>query len=514
MNIYLKSLMPEFEGKIGCICCDPPYNTGKEGWIYNDAVNDPKIKKWLGQVVGKENEDLSRHDKWLCMMYPRLKLLHRLLAKDGVIFVNIDRNEFSSLKQVLDEIFGSSNWVGEIVWRNVTDNNPTNISLEHEYILCYAKNKHELIPIWKSMHLDVKNKLIELGDSLNKKYDNVEELQAAYSVWFKQHKKELSPLDRYKFIDEGGVYTGSQSVHNPGKEGYRYDIIHPDTNLPCKEPLMGYRFPEETMNRLLADDKVLFGKDETKIIELKLYAKDYKAKLASLIELDGRTGTNEVKSIFPEIKKPFNYPKPSALIEDLLGFATRPNDIILDSFAGSGTTGHAVLKLNEQDNGNRRFILIEMMEYAKSITSERINRVISGYGDGVKKVDGLGGGFDYYTVGDPIFNGNETLNENVGIAAIRNYISHSEGIDTEFRTAQDNSFTPYLIGLDADTAWVFYYDEKSITCLDMDFLGLLKFGGNKPGTAIIYADKCLLNKHFMKKHGIIFKKIPRDITRF
>jgi len=364
------------------------------------------------------------------------------------------------------------------------------------------------------MHLDVKNKLVELGNNLNEKHDGLEELQLAYSSWFKEHKKELWPLDRYKFIDGDGIYTGSQSVHNPGKEGYRYDVIHPVTNEPCKEPLMGYRFPEETMNRLLAQDKILFGKDEKKIIELKLYAKDYKAKLSSVIELDGRTGTNEVKSIFPEIKKPFNYPKPSALIEEILGFATLPNSLVLDSFAGSGTTAHAVLKLNKQDNGSRRFILIEMMDYVETITSERVRRVISGYGEGAKKVEGLGGGFDYYTVGNPIFNEGDTLNEVVGVDAIRRYISYSEGISTKFLVPQDNAYTPYLIGLNSDTAWLFYYEVEKVTCLDMDFLGSLKFGKSKPGTTIIYADKCLLTKAFMKKHSIIFKKIPRDITRF
>ncbi|WP_036250218.1 site-specific DNA-methyltransferase [Methylobacter sp. BBA5.1] len=510
----LKSLLPEFEGKIKCIYIDPPYNTGNEGWIYNDAVNDPKIKKWLGQVVGKEGEDLSRHDKWLCMIYPRLKLLHRLLAKDGVVLISIDKTEFANIKLLFEEIFGANNWVGEIVWRNVTDNNPTNISLEHEYILCYAKNKALLNPIWKSTYIDIKQKLIEIGEELKSQYSDPEELQDAYTKWFREHKSELWPLDRYKFIDKGGIYTGSQSVHNPGKEGYRYDVIHPNTQKPCKEPLMGYRFPEETMNKLLSEGKIIFGDNESKLIELKLYAKDYKAKLASVIELDGRTGTNEIKSIFPENKRPFNYPKPSALIEELLGFVTQPDDLILDSFSGSGTTAHAVLKLNAQDKGNRRFILIEMEEYAESITAERVRRVISGYGEGSKRTEGLGGGFDYYTIGDPIFNEDETLNEAVGIDPMRNYVAHSEGIPFKYRVNQENAYSQYLLGLNTETAWIFYYEADEATCLDLDFLGALKFGGNKPSTAIIYADKCLLTKEFMTKHGIIFKKIPRDITRF
>jgi adenine-specific DNA-methyltransferase len=409
----LKGLLPEFEGKVNCIYIDPPYNTGNEEWKYNDNVNDPKIMKWLGQVVGKEGEDLSRHDKWLCMMYPRLKLLHRLLADDGIFFVSLDRNEMATFKLLLEEIFGAGNWVGEIVWRNVTDNNPTNISLEHEYILCYAKSKNLISPIWSSPYLEVKTKLVELGEELAKEHENLDELKSSYTEWYREHKSELWPFQDYKFIDHDGIYTGSRSVHNPGKEGYRYDVFHPETNKACKQPLMGYRFPPETMQKLLDEDRILFGEDESKLIELKLYVKDYKAKLASLIELDGRTGTNEIKNIFSDRSKPFDYPKPSILLEELLGFVMKPNSVVLDSFAGSGTTAHAVFKLNAQDDGNRRFILCETLDYAETITAERVRRVINGYGEGKKAVAGLGGGFDFYSVGTALFNQDNNLNEEI-----------------------------------------------------------------------------------------------------
>ena len=151
--LVLKSLLPEFEGRVNCIYIDPPYNTGNEGWVYNDNVNDPRIKKWLGDVVGKEGEDLTRHDKWLCMMYPRLKLLHQLLAEDGVIAASIDHNEVFHLKNIFDEIFGSRNFLGNIIWKNVTDNNPTRISIENEYVLVYAKNKDMTSEEWKSQNI-------------------------------------------------------------------------------------------------------------------------------------------------------------------------------------------------------------------------------------------------------------------------------------------------------------------------------------------------------------------------
>jgi adenine-specific DNA-methyltransferase len=142
----LKSLLPEYEGKIKCIYIDPPYNTGNEGWVYNDNVNHPKVEKWLGEVVGKEGEDLSRHDKWICMMYPRLKLLKSLLSEDGAIFISIDDTEYHILKNALDEIFGLANYITSIVWQKIhsSKNDAKYLSVNHEYVLFYAKKKDKL----------------------------------------------------------------------------------------------------------------------------------------------------------------------------------------------------------------------------------------------------------------------------------------------------------------------------------------------------------------------------------
>ncbi|RLD36499.1 MAG: site-specific DNA-methyltransferase, partial [Bacteroidetes bacterium] len=411
----LKSLLPEYEGRIKCIYIDPPYNTGKDAWQYSDRVDHPKIKSWLNKVVGKEGEDLTRHDKWLCMMYPRLKLLYKLLDKDGIILISIDNNELFNLKVILDEMFGASNFVGNIIWKNATDNNPTQIANEHEYLLFYSRNKKWLESEWKSPNIDVKQKLLDKENQLINKYKDIDLLQKEYSKWFRENKAYLWPFDRYKHIDLGGIYTGSQSVHNPGKEGYRYDVVHPKTNKPCTEPLMGYRFPEDTMKNLLSSKKILFGKDESKIIELKLYAKEYRAKLPSVIELDGRLGAYTLKSVFSKPKAPFKNPKTIELTEEIISFITKSNDIILDSFAGSGTTAHAVLNLNKQDGGNRKFILVEMEDYADNITAERVKRVMKGYGSGQKAVKGTGGSFDYYELGKPLFLENEMLNEEVGL---------------------------------------------------------------------------------------------------
>jgi adenine-specific DNA-methyltransferase len=399
----LKALMPMYAGKIDCIYIDPPYNTKNETWRYNDNVNSPMIREWI-ESNPVNGEDMLRHDKWLCLMYPRLRLLKELLSEKGVMLISIDDNELRNLLLSLEEIFGENNWVGTIVWKNVTDNNPTNVSIEHEYIVCIAKNKELINKFWKSSISDVKDVLVNIGDQLISQYSDADELQTAYTKWFKEHKQELWPLDRYKYIDRGGVYTGSQSVHNPGREGYRYDVLHDKTGKPCKEPLMGYRFPQETMQKLIEQNKILYGDDHNKIIELKVYASEYEDKLPSVIQLDGRMGSYELKEIFPEKTKVFDTPKCTQLLLQLLSFVTHKNSIVLDSFAGSGTTAQAVLQMNQVDGGKRKFILVECEDYADELTAERVRRVINGVPK--SKLDdlrnGLGGEFVYSILGDPI----------------------------------------------------------------------------------------------------------------
>ncbi|MBF0481909.1 MAG: site-specific DNA-methyltransferase [Desulfovibrionaceae bacterium] len=388
----LKLLQKSYLGKVKMIYIDPPYNTGKD-FIYPDNYSESlqTYLEYTGQVdsegrkFGTNTDTDGRfHSKWLNMMYPRLYLARNMLKDDGVIFVSIDNNESTNLRELLDEIFGEENFVGIIVWHNATDNNPTNIAVEHEYIYCYSRNKWNIETEWKADYHAVKDLLLRKEVELLAKFKDIDSLQQAYSEWFKINKQFLWPLDRYKYIDLDGIYIGSQSVHNPGREGYRYDVVHPVTKKPCKQPLLGYRFPKETMDSILAEDRILFGEDESKIIELKVYAKDYRSKLASIFELDGRAGPYDLKSVFPESLKVFTNPKPQVLIREFINFVTSPSDIILDFFAGSGTTAHAVLDLNKHDNGNRQFILVQLPEPTDrkdyttiaDITKERVRRVI------------------------------------------------------------------------------------------------------------------------------------------
>jgi len=400
----LKVLQKSYFGKIKMIYIDPPYNTGNDNFIYPDRFSETK-EAYLGRIGDKDEagqmtrEGLFRknskdsghyHSNWLSMMYPRLFLARNLLKDDGVIFVSIDDHEVHNLRLMMNEVFGEENFIGQIVWKNATDNNPTQIATEHEYVCVYAKNKDECDAEWKSTISDIKGKIVEIGNKLATDNKDLKILQAKYNKWFRDNKMYLWPLDRYKYIDFGGVYTGSQSVHNPGKEGYRYDVIHPLTGRPCKEPLMGYRFPEETMRKLLEEDKVLFGADENKIIELKVYAKDYQEKLSSIVELDGRLGAYDLKNIFQDSTRIFNNPKPIRFLNVLFPFIMENNDIMFDFFSGSCSAANAIIDLNKQDNGTRKFICVQLPEKCDEkseafkagyktiadIGKERIRRVI------------------------------------------------------------------------------------------------------------------------------------------
>lgn len=521
--VALKALLPHYSGQVKCIYIDPPYNTGMDdrddegkrgGWRYSDNVNSPEIREWLGRVVGVESEDLSRHDKWLCMIYPRLALLKRFLRPDGVVFISLDDNEVASLRLIMDEVFGRRNFLGCIIWKNTTDNNPTRIVTEHEYVVAYAGDSSQLPKEWKSVNLDVKDRLLEIGERLVREFPDQDERQKAYTKWFRENKDQLWPFQDYKFIDDGGVYTGLRGVHNPGKEGYRYDVIHPITQRPCKEPLMGYRFPETTMLKLLDEGRIIFGDDDSKLIELKVYARDYRSKLSSLFELDGRIGTNEIKTLFPDDKRPFDFPKPTGLIEELLSFTTEGDDLILDSFAGSGTTGQAVFQLNRADGQNRRFILVEMKESnAREITRERIRRVAEGYTNAKgETVAGLGGGFRFCELGEPLFDESGHICETVRFSELARHVYFTETGEPLPRERVPN--TP-LLGVCRGVAVYLLFNgilgdktSNGGNVLTRKVLAALPpFAGSK----VIYCAGCLIGAERLAEEAITIRQTPYEI---
>ena len=472
----LKSLLPQYESRVKCIYIDPPYNTGNEKWVYNDNVNDPRIKAWLGRVVGAEGEDLSRHDKWLCMMYPRLKLLQRLLSDDGAIFISIDDSELANLKLICDEIFGKNNYIETIVWQKRTSPDARKrVSSGHEYVLIYVKNAERGDDIFN---------LLELDDEDAAKFKNPDN-------------------------DPKGPWVSTDFTAQGWRPNQMYEITTPSGIKMTPPEGRCWRHLESVYLQLLQDGRLWFGSDGNGVPRKKtyLYEKEGKGVWTWWTNIEvGHTqeATQELATYLG--KAMFDYPKPVRLIKRILSLASSSGDVILDSFAGSGTTAHAVLNMNQADGGNRRFILVEMMDYADSITAERVKRVIQGYGTGKQSAEGTGGNFSYYELGEPLMI-EDNLNEAVGLDKIREYVFFTE---TKCRLPEAHTDEPYYLGEHANNVYYFYYERDAITTLNRDFLRTVK---TKADGYVIYADLCTLSEEERERHHITFKKIPRDITK-
>ncbi len=522
----LKSLLPRYQGNVRCIYIDPPYNTGKENWVYNDNVNDPRIKKWLGEVVGPEGEDLSRHDKWLCMMYPRLVLLQKLLKPDGAIFISIDDNELSNLKLICDSIFGQRNHIKTFVWytEGHTDNQDV-ITHVHEYILMYAKDKEKLKlqPIIDP-NIPADSKILRdfAENSITKNGTKNPPSVITLPVGFPCEEATLN-LARQEHIDEFMEEVGSGTITRDLTSKYRIKyparldaMVVKDGKLakPCRvftgwmnlSKLKKFAFETQcspfidrdgsTMKFYLTKNGVIYYRREGRV----------SSYIQSVLQNMGTTETN--KYILEGLGVKFDYPKPYELIRYLLSMIVEDNDIVLDSFAGSGTTAHSVLCLNEEKK-NCHFVLIEMLDYCENTTAERVRKVIGGYGKGKKRVKGLGGAFDYYELGDPLFHADGNLNEKVGEDKIREYIFFSE---TKQRIGDRQADNKYYLGNVFETAYYFYYESDSMTVLNHETLR--KIVKQKADQYIIYADTCTLTEEEMNRMNVVFKKIPRDINRF
>ncbi|HVE00021.1 MAG TPA: site-specific DNA-methyltransferase [Cytophagaceae bacterium] len=494
----LKSLQLEYEGKIKCIYLDPPYNTGNEHWIYHDNVNDPKLNKWLGKIVGKESEDLTRHDKWLCMMYPRLKLLHKLLAEDGIIFISIDDHEMANLRVMMDEIFGYQNFIEYFSW--VKTSTPPSLSSKSrktvEYVLCYEK---------KRTNRKYKAEEGDGGDAplLNAGNTPAELRFPKGSVRFKIDDGfyPKGEYDRVLLCNDIEIRDGYALQDFVLKGEFKWTQATLD-----KEIFRGSNFiikSEKFSIRYLKAEETF--KAPTNFIKEKYTSPLVDKKTTNVETNEG--AKKELLDLFG--KNVFDYPKPVSLIEYFLKFIDDPEAIVLDSFAGSGTTAHAVLKLNQQDNGKRKFILIQRDEnnkegeaynIAENITAQRIKKVINEYTNPQNA-------FDYYELGEPLFLGEylEELNEQVDPEKIKAYVWY-----TETRTAYSKK-SDYFLGKKDGTAYYFFYKATVPVPLDRINLPFIK---EKAEQYIVYADRCLLPKEFLTKHNIIFKKIPGDIERF
>ena len=501
----LKALLPRYEWRVKCIYIDPPYNTAKsseknKAWVYSDNVDDPRIKRWLNETVGDEGEDLTRHDKWLCMMYPRLKLLYKLLAQDGIIFISIDDNESHNLRFICDEIFGRKSFIAQIVWRSDGNfDNQAKIKNCHEYIICYIKNP-DLVGLpngidpnvtegSKIFRSEVRNTLVKNGPKnpmskvlLPKGFPcTVDELVI-------EKRNNAFPYYYQKAIISKGVLQNDVEVES----GWSSKNILINFINNGFQPVLDTK-GQSTVFEITKTGAIEMVKKRTSISHVLSVI----SNLGSTQNMSSELATRGIK---------FDFPKPTALIQYLLGFYCEEDSIVLDSFAGSGTTAHAVLNMNKADGGNRQFIIVEMMDYAEDITAKRAKCVIKGYGEGKNAVEGTGGNFSFYDLGEPLLMG-DCLNEAVAPEKIREYIWFME---TKQPYAPPSGGNPYYLGKHNSTGYYFYYEPQRVTVLDYAFLSTIT---EKADGTVIYADRCAINEDKLAKMGVTFKKIPRDISK-
>jgi len=511
----LKALMPIYHGKVKCIYIDPPYNTGNGGWIYNDNVNSPMMRDWLGKIV--DSDDLTRHDKWCCMMWPRLQLLRELLAEDGVIFVSIDDNEAHRLRMIMDEIFGEDNFVGSFIWEGTGKNDATFISVGHDYVFCYARSIEALRAnrnrwrVFKEGADQIQRKAAEF---LKKRNGDFEMASDDLKDWFQSlDKKNKAWAHRhYNYIDANGVYFAGD-ISWPGGGGPNYEIIHPRTAKPVKIPARGWGFSKrEKMQQAIADGRVHFGKDETFVPNLKRYLHETDDQvLTSVFYKDRRAAHQRLKQILPDTT--FRYPKDERTLQLLFEAVTSDNDIVLDSFAGSGATAHAVLAQNREDGGNRRFILVECEDYVDSLTAERVRRVAKGIPSAKDKAlkTGLGGAFSYFKLGRPL--------RQRSILDGSRMPSYEELAAYVFFTATGEEFEPEKIRKDKwfigksrlyDVFLIYEDDPNALKELALSLEAAQKLPRGERNK-LVFAPIKHLDQEFLHKRRIIFLQLPFQI---
>lgn len=549
----LKALLPYYAGKVKCIYIDPPYNTGNEGWVYNDNVNSPEIKAWLGKTVGKEAEDLSRHDKWLCMMYPRLRLLREFLRKDGVIFVSISDESAYILDFLLRSIFGNRR-LGAFIWRTKDSANDAerNFSSVHEHVVAYGNDDFDFygteIGREKYKNPDQDHRGAYSLDPITKAHDYKDRANTYYpiqdpktgwwypcnpdSVWRYASKARLKENQKLRSNTIEDLIDDDRIVFS-AKEMVQYDTLD-ELNAALKSgnvprdgkgiPLLRSELPDIDFwigkpIGLGRPSKKSFWREKTKTtrpVSSIVSSNNEKSDFYSEKQGAGRLLLQE---IFGESR--FQNPKPLSLVRSLIYSATVPGDIILDSFAGSGTTGHAILELNKHDGGNRKFILVEMEEkIAQGVTAERLHRVIDGYdkgGDPGKPVEGLGGGFRFCELGTPLFNEFGDIDAGVTFPDLAAHIFFAE-TGSPLPKKVDGS-TPFL-GTHRETAVYLLFSpaeqgfarEAAGNVLTPDALDRLPAPSDAfEGQRVVYAEGCTVASARLKAENTVFKQIPYQV---
>lgn len=483
----LKALLPYYRGRVKLVFIDPPYNTGNEGWSYNDRMNAPKLKKWFGKVVGGEGEDLSRHDKWLSMMYPRLELLRDLLSEDGSLWMTVDDNEAHYAKVLMDEIFGRTNFIATVVWERVfaVKNTAKYFSDDHDYVLIYAKNAE----VWRP-------NLVARTAEQEKDYKN----------------PDSDPRGPWQSV--------ALSARNPYSKGIY--LVEAPSGKTISGPPQGryWSVSKEKLEELDADGRIWWGPNQDRTPRRKTFLSEVKDGIVPRTiwsheqaghTQDAKKELNRIMDFFAE----FVTPKPVKLLQRILQVATDRDSIVLDSFAGSGTTAHAVLKQNAEDGGERKFVLVEMEDYASSLTAERVRRVIRGSEAGGQPFLGAETGFDFYELAGELFTAlGERINPEVDKEALGRFAFFLEtglALDAGAAGTFGANGTAFVGGGRDRDLYLFYepggttvFGRKELAALPGEVVG----NGNP---TIVYADRCAVDDEELVARGVSFRKIPRDL---
>lgn len=488
----LKALLPIYAGKVNCIYIDPPYNTGNEDWIYNDNVNSPMMQEWLGKEIAID--DLARHDKWLCMMLPRLKLLYELLDENGLIFISIDDNEVHHLKQLTEEIFGEDN-VDICVWKKIDPKYDKNVNAK---IITRTKRIHEFIIIgYKNKKDAIFEKIKKLPNWLNK-YTNPDN-------------------------DQRGSYKQGIISFQEGhlKENKKSECYYTITTPRGKKIRRHFFVTKREFDDLLSDNRIYFPRGGDGIPALKIFENEEKDFYFETI-LEGLGSLNSAKKELAEIfsiseEDVFDTPKPTKLIKEIIRAATAKDSIILDSFAGSGTTAQAVLELNKESAASsRRFILIEMEDYADKITAERVRRVIKGMPNSKAEnlKHGLGGNFSYFELGKPIEMESILSGNNLPTyLELARYVFYTATGD-EFDETKVNEKTGFIGETKDYRVYLFY--KPDLTYLKNSALTLEhaeKLGKPNGKKRLVFAPTKYLDQDHLDQYKIEFAQLPFEIYK-
>lgn len=480
--VALKALLPYYAGQVKCIYIDPPYNTGNEKWVYNDNVNSPIIKEWLGKVVGPEGDTLDRHDRWLCMMYPRLMVLKEFLRRDGSIWISMDDSEIQLLRMLMDEIFGRERFVACNIWqKRYSRENREAIGDSHEYVLVYAMDPEKFKQVRNLVPLEEKQR------ALYKNPDN----------------------------DPRGPWQSVSLTAQGFRPNQMYEIIAPSGRTHRPPEGTCWKLIESNFNEMKEDNRIYFGKDGNGVPRRKYFLSEAEGLVPWTWwphEEAGHTDESrkEVQALFGT-QTAFDTPKPTRLMERILHIASSPGDLVLDSFSGSGTTGHAILKLNaaNADKPPRKCILVEMEpRIAKEVTAERMRRVANGY----NSVAALGGGFRYCKLDEPLFTKEGKIRDTVTFAELARHVFFTEtGEPLPGDEVQRSPFLGAVRGVGVYLLFNGILGDKSANggnVLTRKTLAALPpFEGHR----VVYCAGCLLGPERLREERITVRQTPYEI---